>query len=97
MPQEETLEVKRSKGELLIGIPKETHYQEKRVCLTPDAVAALIAHGHKFIIETGAGDGANYTDREYSEAVWLIETFRSDVCKCDLTFPAHLQSEPSIF
>ena len=58
----------KSKSELVIGIPKETHYQEKRVCLTPDAVAALTSQGHKFVIETGAGDGANFSDKEYSEA-----------------------------
>ena len=68
LPQEECLEILKQKGELVIGIPKETHYQEKRVCLTPDAVGALTAHGHKFIIETGAGNGANYSDNEYSEA-----------------------------
>ncbi|WP_299524133.1 alanine dehydrogenase [uncultured Lutibacter sp.] len=68
LPQEETLEIQKRKGELVIGIPKETHYQEKRVCLTPDAVAALTAQGQKFVIETGAGNGANYSDNEYSEA-----------------------------
>ncbi|MFK5957819.1 MAG: alanine dehydrogenase [Lutibacter sp.] len=68
LPQEETLEITKQKGELIIGIPKETHYQEKRVCLTPDAVGALTVQGHKFIIETGAGNGANYSDNEYSEA-----------------------------
>lgn len=68
IPQAETLEISKTKSELVIGIPKETHYQEKRVCLTPDAVAALTAQGHKFVIETGAGDGANFSDKQYSEA-----------------------------
>ncbi len=68
IPQEECLEIAKRKGSLVIGIPKETHYQEKRVCLTPDAVAALTAQGHKFVIETGAGDGAKYSDKQYSEA-----------------------------
>jgi len=68
LPQEETLEIQKQKGKLVIGIPKETHYQEKRVCLTPDAVGALTAQGHKFVIETGAGNGANFSDNEYSEA-----------------------------
>lgn len=68
IPQEETLEIIKQKGELLIGIPKETHYQEKRVCLTPDAISALTAHGHKFVIETGAGNGANFSDKAYAEA-----------------------------
>ena len=68
IPLEERLEIARQKGSLVIGIPKETHYQEKRVCLTPDAISALTAQGHKFVIETGAGDGAKFTDSEYSEA-----------------------------
>ena len=68
LPQEETLEITKQKGNLVIGIPKETYYQEMRVCLTPDAVAAITSNGHKFVIETGAGEGANYSDKDYSEA-----------------------------
>lgn len=54
LPQEETLEVFKQKGELFIGIPKETHFQESRVCLTPDAVSALTANGHRVLFESGA-------------------------------------------
>ena len=31
LPQEETLEMTNQKGELYIGLPKETHFQEKRI------------------------------------------------------------------
>jgi len=58
LPQAETLEIKKKKGELFIGLPKETYLGEKRVCLTPDAVSALCAHGHRIVVETGAGDNA---------------------------------------
>lgn len=68
MPQTEMLEIKKQKGDLFIGLPKETNFEEKRVCLTPDAVAALCAHGHRVVIESGAGEGSNYSDQEYSEA-----------------------------
>ncbi len=68
LPQEETLEVLKQKGELFIGIPKENLYQEKRICLTPDAVNAITAHGHRVLIEAGAGEGAHFSDVEYSEA-----------------------------
>ncbi|CAA0190800.1 alanine dehydrogenase [Tenacibaculum maritimum] len=68
IPQEEMLEIKKQKGDLFIGLPKETHFEEKRISLTPDAVAALTAHGHRIVMETGAGEGANYTDKEYSDA-----------------------------
>ena len=68
MPQPEMLEIKNQKGELFIGLPKETHFEEKRISLSPDAVSALVAHGHRIVIETGAGEGANYSDKEYSDA-----------------------------
>ena len=35
MPQEEMLAIKRKKGALFIGIPKETSFQERRVALVP--------------------------------------------------------------
>jgi alanine dehydrogenase len=38
------LEIKKQKGELFIGLPKETYLGEKRVYLTPDAVTALTYH-----------------------------------------------------
>jgi alanine dehydrogenase len=84
LPQEETLEIKKARGELVIGIPKETHYQEKRVCLTPDAVGALTNHGHKFIIETGAGEGSNYSDHEYAEAGAKISYDIKEVFGCNI-------------
>ncbi len=84
IPQEETLEISRQKGSLVIGIPKETHHQEKRVCLTPDAVAALTNQGHKFIIETGAGEGANFSDNEYSEAGAKISYDVKEVFGCHI-------------
>jgi alanine dehydrogenase len=84
MPKPEMLEIKKQKGELFIGIPKETHLQEKRICLTPDAVAALTNHGHRIILESGAGEGANYTDNEYSEAGAKISYSKEEVFGCNL-------------
>ena len=55
LPQEEKLEIARHKSELFIGIPKETSYQERRICLTPDAVNSLTYQGHRVMIEAGAG------------------------------------------
>jgi len=84
LPKPEMLEIKKQKGELFIGIPKETHLQEKRICLTPDAVAALTTHGHRIIIESGAGEGANYIDNEYSEAGAKISYSTEEVFGCNL-------------
>ena len=90
IPKEETLEIIKQKGALFIGIPKETSYQEKRVCLTPDAVAALVAHGHRILIESGAGEAANFSDTEYSEAGAEISRDTNKVFGC----PIILKVEP---
>lgn len=67
-PQEELLEIERKKGSLRIGIPKEVSLQEKRVILTPGAVALLSNNGHEVVIESGAGEASNFPDNEYSDA-----------------------------
>ena len=84
LPQEETLEIERKKGKLFIGIPRETQYNERRICLTPDAVMVLIANGHEVMIETNAGLGANFTDNEYSEAGAKISYDTKEVFACNL-------------
>ena len=84
LPQEETLEIFKQKGELFIGIPKENLYQEKRVCLTPDAVNAITANGHRVLIEAGAGEGAFYTDLEYTEAGAEVTRDTKKVFGCPL-------------
>ncbi|WP_127020274.1 alanine dehydrogenase [Flagellimonas beolgyonensis] len=90
LPQEETLEVMKQKGELFIGIPKENQYQEKRICLTPDAVNAITAHGHRVLIESGAGEGANFSDIDYTNAGAEITRDTKKVFSC----PILLKVEP---
>ena len=90
LPQEETLEILRQKGNLFIGIPKETSFQEERVCLTPDAVSALVNNGHRVLIESGAGEGAKFSDSDYSEAGGEITKDTSKVFSC----PMILKVEP---
>ncbi|PRX50637.1 alanine dehydrogenase [Salegentibacter salegens] len=90
IPQEETLEIYKNKGQLFIGIPKETSYQEKRICLSPDAVAAITAHGHRVMIESGAGKWARFSDKDYSNAGAEITKDTSKVFSC----PTILKIEP---
>ena len=84
LPQEETLEIFKKKGELFIGIPKETAFQEKRICLTPDAVHALVNNGHRVLLESGAGNGANFSDKDYSEAGAEITKDAAKVFSCPM-------------
>lgn len=90
MPQEEKLEVARHKIELFIGIPKETSYQEKRICLTPDAVNSLTIQGHRVMIESGAGESSSYSDKEYSDAGAEVTKDTAKVFSC----PMILKVEP---
>ena len=51
---------------MIIGVPKEIKTLEARVALTPAGVRELVKHGHKVIIEKGAGLGSAITDNDYS-------------------------------
>ena len=84
LPKPEMLEIRKSKDELFIGLPRETHFEEKRICLTPNAVAALTSNGHRIMVESGAGDGTNYTDDQYSEAGAKISYNTNDVFACNI-------------
>jgi len=66
-PQESMLEVKSKKNKLYIGIPKEVSFQENRIALTPLSVALLVNNGHDIIMESNAGQAANFSDKDYSE------------------------------
>lgn len=90
LPQEEKLEISRDKGALCIGLPKETYFQEKRICLTPDAVAAVTSHGHKVLMEKGAGGAAGFSDMEYNEAGAQLTHDAQKVLAC----PIVLKVEP---
>ena len=96
MPKEEMLEVPRKKGALFIGIPKETSFQEKRVALVPEAVGLLVANGHRVRIEAKAGEGANFTDNEYSEAGAEICVDKHDIYKCDIICKVAPPSEDEV-
>ncbi|MCJ8211773.1 alanine dehydrogenase [Mucilaginibacter sp. RS28] len=66
-PQESMLEVKSRKNKLYIGIPKEVSFQENRIALTPLSVALLVNNGHDVILESNAGQSANFSDKDYSD------------------------------
>ncbi|MCX6323654.1 MAG: alanine dehydrogenase [Sphingobacteriales bacterium] len=87
---EEKLDVKPKGAALLIGIPKETSFNENRIALTPEAVGVLIANGHEVCVETDAGRGANYSDKDYSEAGAKIVYDKKAIFDC----PVIVKSAP---
>ncbi|MDE3213225.1 MAG: alanine dehydrogenase [Bacteroidota bacterium] len=81
---EETLDIKPRESELFIGIPRETSFQENRIALTPEAVSVLVANNHRVIIESKAGEGASYSDKDYSDAGAKIAKSKKEVFECDI-------------
>lgn len=53
---------------MLIGVPKEIKAQENRVGLNPASVAECVHHGHKVLVQTGAGAGILASDDDYRAA-----------------------------
>ena len=84
IPQEEKLEIIKKGKQYSIGVPKETCLNERRTCITPDAVQVLVDNGHHITIEAGAGEGSFYTDLQYSESGAKISTDTSEVYAQDL-------------
>ena len=64
---------------MLVGVPKEVKSGEARVGLTPGAVGEYVLHGHRVLIETGAGAGINANDAVYVKAGAEIAPSTADV------------------
>ena len=84
LPKEEKLEVVKKGKKFSIGIPKETCLNERRTCITPDAVQVLVDNGHIIVVEEGAGEGSFFSDLQYAEAGAQIvktpqEAFQQDL------------------
>lgn len=82
--QTEMLEVTPKQQRLFIGIPRETTLQENRVALVPHSVATLTAHGHRVMVEAGAGQKSKFIDNDYSEAGAEIAKSQEEVFKADV-------------
>ena len=53
---------------MIIGVPKEIKTGEKRVGIVPSGVSAFVTHGHKVLVEKGAGLGSGIPDEDYRSA-----------------------------
>ncbi|HRP52731.1 MAG TPA: alanine dehydrogenase [Fluviicola sp.] len=96
LPMEEMLEITRKRSGLMIGIPKELSFQERRVALVPEAVSFLVANGHHVRIEKSAGVLSHFSDREYSEAGAEICDSPKDIYSCDLILKVTPPSEEEV-
>ena len=81
-PQEAPAKISKRNQSLQIGVPQEIADQEKRMPLKPASVGVLVANGHEVVIQSKAGESANFTDREYSEAGAKIAYSAKEVFEC---------------
>lgn len=96
IPKEEKLEIIKKGKQFSIGIPKETCLNERRTCITPDAVQVLVEHGHEIIIESGAGQGSFFTDLQYSESGARITQDAKEAFSQDLVLKINPPTEEEI-
>ena len=50
---------------MIIGVPKEIKNNENRVAIIPEKAAMLSKQNHNILIESNAGTGAGYPDKDY--------------------------------
>ena len=68
-----------------IGCPTEIKPQEFRVGMTPNAVSEATRHGHKVMVQAGAGAGSGFSDAEYKSAgAQIVETAEEVFTSCDM-------------
>jgi alanine dehydrogenase len=81
---EEKLDIKPKGESLMIGIPREISLNENRIALTPEGVGVLVANGHQVMIESNAGKGSNYTDKDYGEVGAKIVYDKKEIFNCSI-------------
>ena len=69
---------------MIIGVPKEIKTGEQRVALTPAGVHTLVDHGHRVLIEPGAGTGSGFRDDDYSQLGALLRPAEAVWAEADL-------------
>ncbi|HMP83463.1 MAG TPA: alanine dehydrogenase [Verrucomicrobiota bacterium] len=70
---------------MIIGVPKEIKEQEYRVALLPSGAYQLAKHGHRVVVERGAGLGAGYADAEYEHAgATLVDSHAAAFAEAEL-------------
>ena len=68
-----------------VGILKEIKVLEKRVCMVPSGVSAMISNGHEVVVEKDAGLGAGFPDSEYiSSGAIMVQTPAEVYRTCDM-------------
>jgi alanine dehydrogenase len=82
---------------MIIGVPKEIKVEEYRVGIVPAGVKALVAEGHRVVIEGGAGVGSGITDDEFTASGAEIVPSATDVYEASDMVMKVKEPQPSEF
>jgi len=83
-PQEKPRAVGEKNARLFMGLPKEETMKENRVALVPSSVSALVAAGHRIVMESGAGEKSHFSDHDFSEAGAQIVHSKKEVYEAEI-------------
>lgn len=67
-----------------IGVPKEIKNNENRVGMTPGSVVSYVRAGHEVLVESNAGLGIGYADRDYEEVGARIAATAAEAWSADM-------------
>lgn len=82
---------------MIIGVPKEIKPDEYRVAVVPAGVEQLKRHGHRILIEQGAGVGSGINDKDYEAyGAEIVSTANEVWSKADLVCKVKEPLEPEI-
>jgi alanine dehydrogenase len=72
---------------MIVGVPTEVKTREYRIGMIPAGVRTLVSHGHKVVVQAGAGMGSGLTDEMYKSAGAEIVATADEVWKrADMIF-----------
>ena len=68
-----------------IGCPSEIKPQEFRVGMTPSTAGEAVRHNHEVMIQSGAGNGAGFTDDDYvGQGATIVDTAEEVFATADM-------------
>ncbi|MFP4098036.1 MAG: Re/Si-specific NAD(P)(+) transhydrogenase subunit alpha [Alphaproteobacteria bacterium] len=80
-----------------LAIPRETGENEKRTAASPDTVKKYVARGVSVVVESGAGQGAAYTDKDYKDAgAKIAKSFSETVKGADVVLKVQAPSKEEL-
>ena len=70
---------------MIVGVPKEIKKNENRIAIVPAGVNDLVRKGHQVLVETKAGVGSGFSDKDFIEAgATMIDSAKEIYSKADM-------------